>query len=153
MPEEEGTQQMETSVPVDPPASDTAATERRTEELETELGELQSTLQDVRQALAASERTREIERHLVREGAIDLETAALLAETAAAQMRDPDVAAAVADVKRRKPFLFRPSAARRTSAMSGEASPPPPLEDAAVEARQSGDRRALMRYLRLRRSG
>jgi hypothetical protein len=66
-------------------------------------------------------------------------------------MEAPDLARAVADLKRRKPFLFR-SVPRRAAMGAEPGEGEAPLESAAAEARQSGDRSALLRYLRLKRS-
>ncbi len=130
-------------------------------ELEARVAELESELAGAREALDASERRGEIERRLTEAEAIDLETARLLTEAAVSAMEEPDVALAVEDLRRRKPFLFagdRSGGARPRSASalsparehgtngSGEA-----LRELADEARSSGDRRALLQYLRQRR--
>ena len=108
-------------------------------------------LTQAREALDASERKREIERELVKQGAIDVETASLLTEAAVSGMEKPDARAAIADLKRGKPFLFR--GVGRSSAMSGAVEERSSMDQAAGEARASGDRRALLRYLRMRRGG
>jgi hypothetical protein len=120
-------------------------------ELEGKLAAAEKSLSEAREALDAAERKTSIDRELVRQGAIDVETAALLTETAVASMEKPDVKAAIGDLRRGKPFLFR--TAPRASAMSGTPSEVSPLDDAAAAARESGDRRALLRYLRMRRGG
>lgn len=127
------------------------AAESLASELQSQVQSLTRTLEDTREALEESKRRRLIERELSTQGAIDLETTSLLTEAALTGAQDPDIQAAITDLKRRKPFLFRPPAAQRTSAMSGEIAPAPALDDAALEARRTGDRRALLRYLRLRR--
>jgi hypothetical protein len=128
----------------------TGGLEARVAELEGKLAECERLLAAGREALDASERKRRIERELAEEGAVDLETAALLTEAAVTGMPEPDIAAAVSELRRRKPFLFRREAAR--SAMGAEAGPEEPgLEEAAGAARASGDRRALLGYLRMRR--
>jgi hypothetical protein len=129
--------------PTTPPASPDPSTK---------LAETESLLAQAREALDAAERKRQIERELFAENAIDVETAAMLTEAAVAGMAKADVRAVVADLRKRKPFLFRP-AAPRASAVMGNQSPADPLSDAAAHARDSGDRRALLRYLRLRRGG
>lgn len=123
----------------------------RLADLERQLAERTAELAQAREALDAAERRRTIAEHLAQSDAIDLEAAALLTELAVASMPEPDVAAAVADLRRRKPFLFRTPA--RSTAMSPEprATAPDPLADAADAARTTGDRRALLDYLRLRR--
>jgi hypothetical protein len=127
--------------------------EARLAGIQRELESTQRLLTQAREALDASERRRSLERQLSEEGAIDLETATLLTEAAVAGMDEPDLARAVRELKARKPFLFR--AAPRRSVMSGTPTDPgdaSPLEDAAAAARESGDRHALLRYLRLRRA-
>lgn len=119
--------------------------------LEGKLREAEGELAKAREALGVSERTRAIERELAREGAVDVETAALLTEAAVAGMEKADVAAAVGELKRAKPFLFR-AAAGRGSAMAGEPGEGGgELEEAAAVARETGDRRVLLRYLRMKR--
>ncbi len=121
----------------------------RAQELEGKLAAAEKSLFEAREALDASERKRQIERELVKQGAIDVETAALLTETAVLGMDTPDTRAAIAELKRGKPFLFR--AAPKASAMSGIIEEASSLDKAAGEARASGDRRALLKYLRMRR--
>ncbi|MEX2218353.1 MAG: hypothetical protein WD749_06290 [Phycisphaerales bacterium] len=125
----------------------------RAAELEAQLREAQASLGQAREALDASERRRAIEREVAREGAIDVEAAALLTEAAVAGMEGADLRAAVAELRRTKPFLFRaPAPAVRSGAMAGAADEPAPaLDDAATAARESGDRRLLLRYLRMKR--
>ena len=118
-------------------------------ELEGKLAATERSLVEAREALDAAERKRTIDRELVRQGAIDVETAALLTEAAVSGMEKKDVKGAVAELRRGKPYLFH--VATRASAMGGVPSEVSPLEDAAAEARESGDRRALLRYLRMRR--
>jgi len=120
-------------------------------ELRARLEEAQRELAAAREALDASERRRTIERELVDAEAIDLETATLLTEVAVEQMDEPDVALVVADLKRRKPFLFtRPQLFGGAMAAASEGGGST-LVRSAEEARTYGDRRALLRYLRLRR--
>jgi len=123
----------------------------RVTELEGKLAAAERSLGESREALDAAERRREIERELARQGALDIETAALLTETAVAGMDKADAKTAIGELKRSKPFLFRAPA--RASAMSGAVEAESGLESAAAAARESGDRRALLRYLRMRRGG
>jgi hypothetical protein len=131
---------------------ETNATPAPETDLQARLTQTEQLLAQAREALDASERRRQIERHLLDEHALDLDTAALLTEAAVTAMHPADIRAAVADLKRRKPFLFRPHAPRHAGAM-GTASPTAadPLHTAAAHARDTGDRRALLSYLRLRR--
>lgn len=118
--------------------------ESRLEQAEEELGA-------ARRAVDVAERRREAERLLLEHGALDLETALMLTEATIAQMDEPDVTSAVEELRRRKAFLF--TTPSRASAMSGHTEPDDdPLTAAAEQARASGDRRVLLRYLRLKRS-
>ena len=136
------------------------AWQERAEVAETKLGQVQeqlaeahTTLSQTRDALDATERKHQTERALTRVGAIDLETALLLTEAAVCDMPEADVQAAVAELKRRKPFLFKQT--RAASAMSSAIDPSEPstIELAAGDARVTGDRKALLKYLRIKRAG
>ena len=121
-----------------------------------EIASLRGELAEARQTIDAAERARIIDRELAAAGAVDHEVASLLTEMSVRVMDKPDVALAVRDLRRRKPFLFRRdgvSAPAGASAMSASprASAPSSSQDAAEEARTTGDRRALLRYLRARR--
>jgi len=129
--------------------------ESRLEQVEASLAECQASAAQLREQMDKSEGARQIERALVEQQALDLETAALLTEAAVAQMDEPDVEAAVAELKRRKPFLFRSGGAGgHAGAMSGASSGTGDgaLTQAAIDARVTGSRQALLRYLRLRRA-
>ncbi|MBL8745920.1 MAG: hypothetical protein JNK58_06135 [Phycisphaerae bacterium] len=129
--------------------------EQEAESLRARLNESESALAAAREALDAAERRHRIDLLLIESETVDLESARLLTEMAASQMPDRDVAAVVGELKRRKPFLFR---GRRSGVMTGAAmspasSPGDPAEQAAEEAVRTGDRGALLRYLRARRGG
>jgi hypothetical protein len=120
-------------------------------DLRLKLAETEQLLAQARQALDAAAHTHAIERELWAHGALDTQAAAHLVSTALSGQAKPDVPAAVADLKRRKPFLFRLPAPAH-SAMSGHAGAPvSDLSRAASDARDSGDRRDVLRYLRLKR--
>jgi len=87
-----------------------------------------------------------------RGGAIDIEAAALLTAVAVEGLSDPDIEAAVKELRAARPYLFEGGAV----AVAGGASMSPGVSrggalDAAAEAASSGDRGALLRYLRMRR--
>ncbi len=128
------------------------------------LAEAERRLADTERLLRRAERRAEIDRLLLDEGAVDLESARLVAESAldAAEARgeSPDAPQAVRALRERKPFLFRPREAHRphrgdASAVGGLMRPhalaPDPVAQLAEAARASGDRGALLRYLRARR--
>ncbi|MCE7975531.1 MAG: hypothetical protein DYG92_14615 [Leptolyngbya sp. PLA1] len=115
------------------------------------MADLEAALGRAREALDHAERRHAIDLELLRAGVVDMEVARLMTELAVAGMDKADVAHAVADLRRRKPFLFRRQSlpglmAPLTDAGGGE------REALAREAAESGDRRALLRYLRARRA-
>jgi len=120
------------------------------------LAQTESSLDLARQTIDAVELRRTIEHDLAESDAIDLETATILTEAALESMDEPDVAFAVQELRKRKPFLFR-SQSQRPSAMSahgagvGGVAGGGALDDIAESARRSGDRRELLRYLRMKR--
>lgn len=134
-----------------------------TEQLEARVNELIETLAQTREALDHAERRHQIDLALIQADAIDLETARLLTEQTLQQMSDRDVARAVRELRQRKAFLFRNPAQPRATpggrsapgAMGPRAQPgpSPQLRASAAEAATTGDRAALLRYLRARRGG
>jgi hypothetical protein len=125
------------------------AAEERLTSLDGKLAEANRLLEEARAALDSSEQRRAIERELAAQGAIDMELGSMLVESVLRSRPGMDVAGAVTEVRKRKPFLFR---GRASGAMA--ASPPAGsagLDRAAMDARQSGDRGAVLRYLRLKR--
>lgn len=122
------------------------------DELREALAEARGELDALRAALDAAERRRAIERALIEADVIDLETAMLLADAAVQRTEGPaDIAGAVADLRRRKPFLFA-QRAPRSAAMAPRSGPPDRLAATREAAASTGDRGALLRYLRQRRS-
>ncbi len=126
--------------------------EAQIEELQAKLDEVQSELERTRSAASESDQRRALELELALAEAQDIDTAVLVAQSVLAQMDDPDVKAAVAELRQAKPFLFR--ASPTGSAMSSRvpaAAPGAVLGDLADEARETGDRALLLQYLRARR--
>lgn len=117
----------------------------------TRLREAESALAQSREALDAAERRHQIDLLLIEQETVDLESSRLLTELALTQMPERDVAMAVGDLRRRKPFLFRSRRHTGAGAAMSAASARSPSEQAATEAARSGDRGALLRYLRARR--
>jgi hypothetical protein len=119
---------------------------------EAQLAQANARADELQKRLDEAERRREIDAALLQAETIDLETARLLAERA---MSEPatgakGAGAIVADLRRRKPFLFRASG-ERGAAMAPEEIGAQELRTLVAQARASGDRRALMKYLRARR--
>lgn len=115
------------------------------------LSALESELSEAQAALERSERERALDRALGEAGAIDMETARLLAERVMGDGEESDAASAVEEVKRRKPFLFRSARAGAYGAMGAAPEERGAIDSAAHEAARSGDRGSLLKYLRLRR--
>lgn len=127
-------------------------------ELEAQAASLNEQLAQAREAIDHVEKRHQIDMMLVESDAVDIESARLLAELAVQQMPGKDIRAVIDDLRRRKPVLFRARQAPAATpgpmspasrAVSGDAL----LESAAEEAAITGDRNALLRYLRARRGG
>ena len=146
-----------------------ARTANRLEEAEAEIEALRARVVELEADLAsaldgreAMEQTHAIEKAVTKAGAIDHETACLLVSLAIDAGAE-SVTSALAGVMESKPYLFGPGgshgvgsrcvAGRSLGVASMPSAPAPePLELAAKEAGRTGDRSALLRYLRLRRS-
>lgn len=127
--------------------------EQQLEKLRGELDETQGRLAEADQAIEGLERRQKVDALLTEADAIDLEAARLLTERAVSEMDQADIELAVNDLRRHKPYLFRhrPAHPATTMAPSIEHQGHDPAEQAAEQASQTGDRRDLLRYLRLRR--
>jgi multidrug efflux pump subunit AcrA (membrane-fusion protein) len=127
------------------------AAEQKLEAIEAELGEARDELERAHRQVEQADRRRQIDELLIEADVIDLEAARLLTEHTIGQMDDAELGEVVSDLARHKPYLFR----RRGS--GGGMSPRPRgnggagLDEAAAAAAATGDRRDLLRYLRLRR--
>lgn len=122
-------------------------------ELHAQLAQAQAELAETRAALAAAERRNAIESELLRAGTIDLETSSILADRSLKDHSPASVARVVAEMKQRKPYLFRAGAGGSISSASVNGDSDRPINAIEHEARSSGDRRALLRYLRAKRGG
>ncbi len=129
--------------------------EQQVEELRAKIAQLESALGSAQQTIVQVERRGEIDRELTAARAVDLETARLLTEAVIAEMDEPDVVLAVRELCDRKPFLF---GSRRPAPVGGVSMSPTvrgggegALSSMAQQARSSGDRSELLRYLRARR--
>ena len=125
------------------------------QEVEALKGRLQDTsveLEQAKQAIEEQERRERINQLLAEADAVDLDVARLLTEAAVEMMEEPDIQGVVEDLRRHKPYLFKKGQldggmmpARLRERVDYQA------EEAAERAAQSGNRRDLLRYLRLRR--
>lgn len=117
---------------------------------------LETELSTTRTALAHAQRQRDLDRALFAAGATDLDAARTLAEKVLTEGHD--IPKAVAHVRQRTPSLFRPSTptsparGATLTPTSPHAPPASDLEAAQRTASTTGDRRDLLRYLRLRRN-
>lgn len=127
--------------------------EQKLAEMQSRLDEAQHRYQQAQEAIGSLERKQRIDQLLSEADAVDMEAARLLTEVAVASMDEPDLAEAVDDLRRHKPYLFHKS----EEGLGGLALAPrlegvdDPLAQAAERAQHSGDRRDLLRYLRLKR--
>lgn len=129
------------------------AAESTVREYETRVSALSDEVETLRREIGQYERRERIDQMLLESEVIDLEAGRLLAEMSVSQMDEEDVGLAVEELRRTKPYLFRRS--ERVGRMPGkfEGRGVDRLSDAAASAAASGDRRDLLRYLRLRRDG
>ena len=135
--------------------------EAKAAELMASLAETRAALREAEASLGRCERGREVDAALLGAGAIDLETARVLAERALGAGGEGegsgDVPEVVSALRASKPFLFADASGygaggamgAHVRAEDGTAR----LEDAAEAALRSGDRVALLRYLRMKRGG
>lgn len=133
------------------------AAEQQLADLRTQFEDARQELDEARRRLDETERRRRIDQLLVESDAIDLDAARLLTEAAVETMDDADVDEAVTELRRTKPYLFAGSPG--VSGSSGGTMSPRPrsgmrgdVENAAEAAASSGNRRDLLRYLRMRRT-
>ncbi|TVQ61959.1 MAG: hypothetical protein EA378_05705 [Phycisphaerales bacterium] len=152
-----------------------AELEARVEELTSALASAERALSEAQAEAEAVEQRRESERLLGEAHAVDLETGLMLVETLLDGGGCDCPREAVERLRQEKPFLFTPPtepvpepspgvsrglSRGSPSGMSAMGSPASSvdrfleeLEEVASHARESGDRRELLRYLRLRRGG
>ena len=142
------------------PVTEAIRYRKRAQAAEQELKDAKGRLQDLtaelgqaRAAIDQLDRRQRIDEMLADADAADLEVARLLTEAAVEAMDEPDVALAVADLKRHKPYLFRLCTQPGASAMPAhhQDAGAHQAEQAAQRAIDTGDRRDLLRYLRMRR--
>lgn len=119
-----------------------------------QLDALKAELDQHKTQAAAAQRRRDIEAEVQRARAIDNGIVTMLVEHELTSTPDADVAAIVARIKRDKPFLFSPAPGGSSAAGAPAGNTDPRLDALtrqADEARTTGDRRALLSYLRARR--
>ena len=130
------------------------AAEKILEDLKQELDQKNKQMAEQQQLLADLQRQREIDELLLDAEAVDLESTRLLTEIALEEMDEPDAETAIAQLRRRKPFLFRSTSRVAAAAQGAKAISEPAdraMSQAAAEAHATGSRHDVLRYLRLRR--
>lgn len=126
--------------------------EARAEQLSKEVESLRTELSQAKAAHAELQARHELEAELLKARAIDVDAALALVQRDMPPGAKPQQA--VADLRRRKPQLFR-----GVSSASGAMAPEPGdsgrsgIRAAAERALVSGDRRSVLSYLRARRGG
>ncbi|RNC80446.1 MAG: hypothetical protein ED559_01135 [Phycisphaera sp.] len=150
--EDTGESRVEASDQIDGVGAELETDDGRVEELEAALAAAVETIAELEKQLAQAEQAQDLERLLIEAGVVDIETATLLAQQ---RLNDAgaSVEGVVSDLVSSKSFLFRSKKASASgSAVSGDPAPVrDSLSELADEARQTGDRRAVLRYLRRRR--
>jgi hypothetical protein len=133
------------------------ALERRVRELEEALGKATEEARALLESSRQAERASKIELELMRAGAIDAATAAVLVRDALARLPEGDerdVGELVAELRRRAPYLFREVASGVSSATAvPEGDAPGPRDEAAERARRTGNGKDVLAYMRTRRGG
>jgi alanyl-tRNA synthetase len=127
--------------------------ERQADDMQQQMQSLQSKLDEAEQTIQHLERRQKIDATLAEAEPIDTEAVRLLTEQAIQQMDEPDVQTAVEELRHGRPYLFRQHTTGGTSSMAARFNDETGRESehAAEQAAMSGDRRDLLRYLRLRR--
>lgn len=136
----------------DPRTARARRAERQAAALESELATLRNQLEHSRADLAEQSRSHELDLALSAAGAIDYDTARLLADRTSRESPETSPRECVAQLVRKKPFLFRPAPSRHSAMSARSDDSHGPLLSAAERAAATGDRAALLDYLRARRS-
>jgi hypothetical protein len=129
--------------------------EKQIESLSQELAEARSQASEMSEQLRDIRIERELTRKLATAGAVDLETAVLIAKARAEAQDTADLDVVIEQLRRDKQYLFGGAAAmpRRTApAKDRVANNQAVLERAAKQAAATGNRTDLQEYLKLRRN-
>jgi len=132
------------------------AAETMIDELKQQLAANEAQIRSSESLLAAMQRRLEIDDLLIECGSLDMESARALVEQSLADREHETAEAAVNELQRRKPALFRGSrcthaAAQAARNVNGQSLRQESLLRAAVNAGETGQRHDVMQYLRLRR--
>ncbi len=136
----------------EPKANQSDGLAQELETLRERLGQTESRLAEAQRSADELRRRRDFERELAHASPVDMETARLVAESIARERGIEDAGKAVREAVAAKPFLFRSREPSGVMAPEPDARPAGgSIRDAAEEAMRTGDRRAVLRYLRARR--
>jgi hypothetical protein len=132
--------------------------EKKVEALTRELQQAQSQANEAVEQLHAARLEQELARKLIVAGTVDVEASVLMAKARLEAEPESDVDSVIEQLKKEKPHLFAvqdgyASAAKKTSpAKDRMQNSQTVLERAAKKAAETGSRRDLEEYLRLRRN-
>ena len=139
------------------PVTEAIRYRKRAQAAELELQTLQENYQQQQQQLSELQAEHQLSEALIAQGVNDLKVAILLGKDKSKQKQDMPLTDLVAELKDERPGLFgsghAPVPAGPTAALrSGHGAPAMRLEQKARQVRQSGSRKDMQDYLRLRRN-
>jgi len=131
--------------------------EKKAEALAQQLAEAKAEVRDLAEQLSNVRIEQELTRKLATAGAVDLETAVLIAKARMETEEEADLDGVIGELKKEKQYLF---ASTKTAARAGKTagvkdrmqSSQTIVERAAKKAATTGNRTDLQEYLRLRRN-
>jgi hypothetical protein len=131
--------------------------EKKIEELTEQLAQAKTQTAELSEQLSNIQTKQKLMRHLAAAGAVDLETAVLIARARLQDKEEADVTGVIEQLKKEKQFLFNvgsPGAAptKTAGARDRVISSQTLLEKAAKKAATTGNRTDLHEYLKLRRN-
>ena len=131
--------------------------EKKIEELTEQLAQAKSQTAELTGHLSDIQTEQKLMRQLAAAGAVDLETAVLIAKARIQDKDDADVAGVIEQLKREKQFLFAvgspgPVPTKTAGARDRVTNSQTLLERAAKKAATTGSRTDLHEYLKLRRN-
>jgi len=131
--------------------------ERKIEELTEQLAQAKAQTAELSEQLSDIQIEQKLTRQLTAAGAVDLETAVLIARARLQDQDDADVAGVIEQLKKEKQFLFTasstsPAPTKTAGARDRVTNSQTLLERAARKAATTGSRTDLHEYLKLRRN-
>jgi len=131
--------------------------EKKIETLTEQLAQAKAQTAELSEQLSDIQTEQKLTRQLVTAGAVDLETAVLIARARMQDKDDADVTGVIEQLKKEKQFLFTvgspgPAPTKTAGARDRVTNSHTLLEKAAKKAATTGNRTDLHEYLRLRRN-